>query len=319
MKDIWAPLTEENIINCVENSISRNLTSLCLKRNSYINRVYELEEEDTRERLIIKFYRPGRWTKEMISEEVYFVRHIRDLELPVIPAMEINGKSLFEFSGINYSIYPKMGGRTLDEFDEEMWQEIGRIIGRLHLASEKHTSSDRIIWEPNIATRHHLETILNSGTVPKDFAPPLTETVNEFIKKTNPLFESSGKILLHGDCHRGNFIFRPNEGIYIIDFDDMCIGPSVQDMWMLLPDSVENSKNEINNFIKGYETFREFNSAELSLIDPLRAMRMVHFASWCAIQSNEPHFEKHFPEWGNTKYWNQLIRDIREITASLPS
>jgi Ser/Thr protein kinase RdoA (MazF antagonist) len=94
----------------------------------------------------------------------------------------------------------------------------------------------------------------------------------------------------------------------------MCVGPAVQDMWMLLPDTVENSRTEIANFLKGYGTYRKFDKKELELIPALRGMRMVHFAAWCAIQKGEPHFEQHFPEWGTKKYWNQLINDIRGLS-----
>lgn len=313
MENKWESLTHDAVIAGVEKNTGKKLTGLCMKRNSYINRVFELEDALTKERYIAKFYRPGRWSRQMILEEQDLVFHLKELELPVITPLKFRGEVLFEFDGIFFTFSPRMGGRALDEFDEDRWKEIGRIIGRMHLATEKKDTSSRVTWSPQNATALHLKTLLNSKTVAPDFEKVLENAVNAFIKKFEPLFKSTPMFLLHGDIHRGNFIHRPSEGIYVIDFDDICVGPAVQDLWMLLPDTVENSKNEIKYFLEGYTTFRPFSIKDLELISALRVMRMVHFAAWCAIQKGELHFEQSFPEWGKPKYWNELIRDINSL------
>jgi len=139
---------------------------------------------------------------------------------------------------------------------------------------------------------------------------------NQFIQKYDSHFPKDQNILLHGDCHKGNFIYRPNENIFIVDFDDISIGPVVQDLWMLLPDEPQHCKNEIRHFLEGYETFRSFPIQSLKLIPALRAMRLIHFASWCAIQAKEPEFKNNFPEWGTPRYWNDIIKDLQKITLS---
>ena len=60
----------------------------------------------------------------------------------------------------------------------------------------------------------------------------------DFIEKASPLCDSSNYFLIHGDCHFGNIIYRLGESLYLVDFDDSVIGPPVQDIWMLLPDTV---------------------------------------------------------------------------------
>lgn len=287
------------------------MSNLLMRRNSYINRVYELERKDNKERLIAKFYRPGRWTKGMILEEHGFVKDLFAKENHVIPPLEFKGKTLFDAGGILFTVFPKKGGRALDEFDKEGWINIGRVIGKIHLVSSKEPETKRILWKPSVATAHHMEVIDKAGVLPEDFKTSFDTTVSLLIKTGEPFFEGAPLIKLHGDIHRGNFIHRPGEGTYIVDFDDMCTGPAVQDMWMMLPDTVENSSNEISWFIQGYETFRPFPYRSLELVPYLRAMRMVHFASWCAVQKDDSDFATHFPEWGTKKYWGQLIRDIR--------
>ena len=52
-------------------------TGTCQALNSYENRVYEVEVEDTSGsigRRIVKFYRPGRWSDDAILEDPTFPR-----------------------------------------------------------------------------------------------------------------------------------------------------------------------------------------------------------------------------------------------------
>ena len=310
---MWQNLNHDTILNSVEKTLGVKVSNLLLERNSYINRVYELEEYDSQKRFIVKFYRPNRWTKEMVLEEHQFLAELAQKEIPVIPPLSFNNTTLFEVNKIYYAIFPKKGGRSLDEFSKENWQELGRLLGRVHLVGATHQSSTRVIWRPTIATKHHLEILLKSDYVLEDFKKPLGQTVEMFMQKAEPLFNNQAAILLHGDCHKSNLISRPNESIYIIDFDDMSFGPPVQDIWMLLPDIPEACDKELAWFLKGYETFREFDQTTLDLVPALRGIRLIHFAAWLAIQSSETNFTKHFPQAGTKRYWNELIKDIQEI------
>ena len=99
------------------------------------------------------------------------------------------------------------------------------------------------------------------------------DTVDEIIELVEPLFADIENIRLHGDCHPANIIYRPGESIYLIDFDDMAVGPAVQDLWMLLPGHARHAQRELNLLLEGYEMFRSFDRRSLRLIEPLRAMR----------------------------------------------
>jgi Ser/Thr protein kinase RdoA (MazF antagonist) len=109
------------------------------------------------------------------------------------------------------------------------------------------------------------------------------------------------RIRIHGDCHRGNILDRLEEGLLLIDFDDMAMGPPVQDLWLLLPDRAGKSLHEIELFLQGYERFRSFDRTGLRCIEPLRAMRMVYFLAWCSRQTGDARFRKNFPDWGATR------------------
>jgi len=313
MQTIWHNLNPDNIFKTVEETLGTKLSNICLKRNSYINRVYELEEHDSEKRFIVKFYRPNRWTQKQIREEHQFLAELNEKEIPVIPPLTIKKQTLFNFENIPYALFPKMGGRAVDEFDQEGWMTLGRTIARIHLIGELHKKSSRMVWTPSIATKHHLDIIAKTDFLLPDFEKSFNQICELFIKKSTPQFKNVESFLIHGDLHKGNLLTRPGEGLFIVDFDDCCIGPVAQDLWMLLPDTLENSENELSWFLAGYELFREFDRDSLDLIPSLQAMRIIHYVAWLAIQCREPDFATHFPQAGTRRYWNQLIKDLQQI------
>ncbi len=313
MSTVWQELDHAAVLHGIEAVLGEKLSNLLRRRNSYINRVYELEKHASRERVIVKFYRPGRWTDKMILEEHRFLQDLAKEEVPVIPPLNINGQTLFYLKGIAFEIMPKKGGRALDEFDKDAWEQLGRLLARIHLIGALHGQADRFIWRPAAATRAHLKVLAEHDFLLPDFRASFLTTAEKLIAAADPLFNSAEYILIHGDCHKGNLLHRPGEGIYIVDFDDICIGPPAQDLWMLLPGEVEKSQEELSWFLKGYETFRPFDLNSLNLVPYLRAMRIVHYAAWLAVQSKEPDFGVHFPHAGNARYWGELIRELQEI------
>ncbi|RAP31447.1 serine/threonine protein kinase [Candidatus Marinamargulisbacteria bacterium SCGC AG-343-D04] len=306
---IWESLTLESAMQAVEDACQQRLTNVCIPRNSYINRVYEMEL-DSQDRVIAKFYRPNRWSTDMILGEHFFLKHAHDNDLPVIPPLTFNDKTLFMLDEIPFALFPKKGGRVMDEFNEDLWKETGRLLGRLHNLGQTITDSGRMKWRPKIATTRHLKTLCDCGVIPEDYRAVSIRAIEQFIQKADSLFSRCEMFLIHGDCHYGNIIYRPGEHVYLVDFDDVVIGPSVQDVWMLLPDETGQCKQELAWFQEGYSVFRDFSARELDLIPALRIMRQIHFAAWCAVQSQEAHFQHHFPDWGSTKYWNEWVKSI---------
>ena len=90
---------------------------------------------------------------------------------------------------------------------------------------------------------------------------------------------------------------------------------------MLLPGHPQDSLAELDAFAEGYETFRPFDWDELDLVEPLRAMRYVHYAAWCARQQADQGFVQTVQGWGTPDYWQQeidlLARQHDEISALL--
>lgn len=309
MKADFEELTPEILLNSVERSLKRNLTGLTSPLPSYINRVYELEAEDG-ERLIAKFFRPGRWTKGALIDEQNFVKDCFDDEIPVIPPMELfDGELINDANGIFFSVMPKRFGREIEINEDDDYIRLGTLLGRIHIAGLKREAKERVSLHPLKSTKKDVDYLLDNF-VPEDFKNAFELTCNSIIDLSVPLFENISFQRIHGDCHQKNILNRPGEGMMIIDFDDMMVGPSVHDMWLLLPDHANNSRHEINLILSGYETFKEFDDREIRLIEPLRAMRMIYYLAWCAKQASDYRFKTTFPQWGSLGFWNNEITDL---------
>ncbi|MFZ5798983.1 MAG: serine/threonine protein kinase [Desulfobulbus sp.] len=305
-------LTPDLVLTLAEQALAVRCTNLCRPLASYINRVYELETEE-REGLIIKFYRPGRWSEAALHDEHDFLLELAAQEIPVIPPLRLrDGSTLGSHQGMRYALFPKCGGRSFDEYTDDQWLELGRLIGRTHAVGAAHPPRDRIILAPDRSTREQVDYLLETGFIPSDLRRSYAELAETLIAAITPLFAGVEMIRIHGDCHFANLIHRPGESFFLIDFDDMAVGPPVQDFWMLLPDYAEQSFPEIELFLEGYETFRHFDRRTLALIEPLRAMRFIHYSAWCARQVADDGSSPVIPDFGIPHYWQREIKDLSD-------
>jgi len=306
-------LDPNTVLNLVEGALDIPCTNLCRQLNSYINRVFELETVDGKG-LVVKFYRPGRWSKTALQDEHDFLLELDQQEIPVIPPLPLsNGETLGSERGVCFSVFPRCGGRSYDEFNEEQWLEIGRLIGRSHAVGAVHPSKDRITMRPAQSTTEQIAFILESGVISQQPVASRFSTIcDRLLAEIDPMFEGTTLSRIHGDCHFSNIIYRPGESFFLIDFDDMVMGPAVQDLWMLLPGTPRESLLEIEFFLEGYETFHHFDRRTLRLIEPLRAMRFLHYIAWLTHQYVADGATPLFPEFASTEYWEMEIADLED-------
>ena len=84
----------------------------------------------------------------------------------------------------------------------------------------------------------------------------------------------------------------------LVDFDDSMMGPPIQDLWLLARGTDEEARQGREDLLAGYEIFREFDRATLALIEPLRAMRIIHMSGWIARRWDDPSFPTRFRTFG---------------------
>lgn len=308
----FSALVPERFIDAVEQALDIRLTGTANPLTSYINRVYELEAED-RTRYVAKFYRPGRWAEEALRDEHRFVRDCESAEIPVVaPIVQTNGDTLGCLDGVFFAVFPKRHGRQFEICGDEDWIRLGHLLGRTHVAGSRMEAPARIRLHPETSTENDIVTLLDGDFMPPHLADRFETVADTILDTIEPGFDGLEFIRIHGDCHNGNLLDRPDEGMMIIDFDDMAMGPPVQDLWMLLPDHVDKARKELNLILEGYEQFRSFDYSSIRVIESLRVMRMLYFLAWCSTQIDDYRFQRNFPDWGSDGFWESEIRDLEQ-------
>lgn len=86
---------------------------------------------------------------------------------------------------------------------------------------------------------------------------------------------------------------------------------------MLLSGDEETRAIQMQKILLGYRDFRDFDPAELLLIEPLRTLRLMHHAAWLARRWDDPAFPRAFPFFNTQRYWSEHILELREQWAAI--
>jgi len=310
-------LNPDLVLDTVE-SLGYKTTGRVLTMNSMENRVYEVEIESDSDNpsdhfKIIKFYRPGRWSKIQIQEEHDFLADLSEFEVPVIAPIQFDGQSLFTMKELElyFTVFNKQGGRAPDEFTNEEIEQVGRLLARLHNVGSMKDAPHRLKLTPEVYLKSNMDFLLDQKIIPSHLEKMYKDVLEQIYSLTKNRFKNISYQRIHGDCHLGNII-RRGDVFYLIDFDDMVMGPCVQDMWLLLPGRDEYAENLRSRLIESYMTMRDFNFEELRLTETLRTLRMINYSAWIAKRYEDPAFKNAFPFFEQPSYWEGQINDLRE-------
>jgi Ser/Thr protein kinase RdoA (MazF antagonist) len=314
--DAFSNLSPDDILNAID-AAGYRCDGCIYPLNSYENRVYQVGIEDDKP-IIAKFYRPGRWTDEAIIEEHDFSIMLAGEELPVIaPLINNDQKSLYHSAAFRFSLYNKVGGRTPELDNPEHLTQIGRTLARIHnfgaLESFQHRATISIASMGEETSQYLLE----NKFIPDDLLPAYESLIEEVIVKVKNCFSNAGTvshIRLHGDCHLGNILWN-DDTPFMVDFDDTMMGPAIQDLWMLLSGDRNYMTARLYDILDGYCEFREFDPAELHLLEALRTLRIINYSCWIARRWQDPAFPMAFPWFNSQIYWQDQILSLREQSA----
>ena len=309
-------LTPDQVMNAIEKhpvlGEKRHCTGFCQPLASFENRVYEVEFEHpstgVKSRHVVKFYRPGRWTQEQIQEEHQFMLDIEAAEVPVVVPhyFEEPGQTLrTSDQGLFYCLYPKVGGRQPEDLPKEKLEQLGRLIARMHMVGDAKKAMHRVHLTPETYGRASLDFLLSAGCVSSQIEPRFEKCVSEIVLRSEKLFQGQPLQRIHGDCHAGNILWNEKLGPFFIDFDDMVVGPPIQDLWLLAPDP-----DQLQCLIDGYHMMNDLPMGSVKLVESLRALRMIHYATWIAKRYEDPAFKKAFPHFESPRYWEELTYDL---------
>ncbi len=286
--------------------------------NSYENRVYQVGI-DNAEPLIAKFYRPMRWSREQILEEHQFCFELLEQELPVVvPIVNGEGESLFDYRDFMFALYPRKGGHAPELSNLDNLFSLGRLLGRIHGVGAAYPFRHRPVLDSQ-SYGHDSVALISDSFIPADLKnsyDTLTRDLLQAIDATMQGAANGQMIRVHGDCHIGNMLWR-DDAPHFVDFDDARMAPAIQDIWMLLSGNRVAQTAQLSEIVDGYSEFYDFHPAELKLIEPLRTLRMLHYSAWLARRWQDPAFPRSFPWFNTDRYWGQHILELREQLAAL--
>jgi Ser/Thr protein kinase RdoA (MazF antagonist) len=294
-----------------------------LALNSYENRVYQIGIEDG-EPVVAKFYRPGRWSDAAIREEHAFSAELAAQEIPVVAPLRLPradgvAESLFSHRGFRYAVFPRRGGRwpELGTAVDREW--VGRFLGRIHGVGRAARFQERATLSVRDLGRNARDFVLDGDWMPDYLATKYADLTDELLEEVEAQADGWGGARLGrilGDCHRGNILWT-DQGPHFVDLDDCLTGPAIQDIWMLLSGSQQEMRTELTDLLKGYEQFLPFDRGELALIEPLRALRMIHYSAWLARRWDDPAFPRAFPWFAEPRYWEEHYRALQDQLAAV--
>lgn len=286
--------------------------------NSYENRVYQLGDEEGA-LWVLKFYRPARWSDAQIAEEHDFTFEMAAAELPVAAPLRRDGASLFEHRRLRFAAFPFLAGRAPELDDPATLTLLGRTLARMHSLGARARFRHRpALTLDRFGVRARAQ-VINSGFVPETLTEQYARVSEQVIGRIRQSFEAFGPlpgVRIHGDCHAGNILWRATGPVFV-DLDDCMAGPRIQDLWMFLAGDAANQQSSWAALMEGYELFGELDFTELTLVESLRSLRILHYASWIAHRWHDPAFPRAFPWFADARFWERHIGDLFEQLAAM--
>ncbi|SPE25672.1 Serine/threonine protein kinase [Burkholderiales bacterium] len=335
VEEPFAGLSPDAILNAIDSVLDAcgppegvRTSGQVLALNSYENRVFQVGLESVTARtpvapVVVKFYRPGRWSDAQILEEHAFLEELVQAEVPAVPALRYGGRTLHGAGGFRFSIFERRGGRTPELSDPAVRERIGRFLGRLHALGARSAFAARSRLDVATFGSEPSAYLLENDWLPPELAPVYRGLVEHALEHVRVAFERAGPVRyqrVHGDCHPGNVLWNEagNEpGPHFVDFDDSSMAPAVQDLWMLLSGDRAEMSSQLRDVLRGYALFARFAPSQLLLIEPLRTLRLIHYASWIARRWHDPAFPAAFPWFLEPRYWEARILELREQLAAM--
>jgi len=317
----YAGLTPDTVLNALD-SIGLVTDGRQLALNSYENRVFQVGLDDG-SFVVAKFYRPGRWSDGEILEEHAFINELSELEIPAVPALVIDARTLHRYEGFRFTVFARRGGRAPNLDDPRVREWLGRFIGRIHAVGRTRPFTQRPALDADSFGVEPRAYLLEHDWLPPELKSVYAGVSQQALDGVAACFERAGKVQslrLHGDVHEGNVLWTDspgNVGPHFVDFDDSRMGPAVQDLWMLLGGERAEQTARLADLLEGYEDFSDFDRRELHLVEALRTLRLMHYSAWIARRWNDPAFPAAFPWFNTQRYWEDRILELREQVAEM--
>lgn len=302
-------LSPDTILDAME-SQAFNIDGRVTALNSYENRVYQIGIDEA-EPLIVKFYRPERWSGAQIQEEHDFCFEIEAHDIPVVtPLKNDMGESIYHFKGFDFAVFPRKGGYAPELDYQDNLAIMGRTLARLHNIGAQKTFQHRPTLNAQTFGQDSIDFVAEQFIPFEHKSAYLAVTENIMALVTDKL-QPATNIRVHGDLHIGNILLR-DDIPYLVDFDDSRLAPAIQDIWMLLSGEDHEQQIQLQKIMAAYSEFRNFPHSELPMIESFRTLRMIHHTAWLARRWEDPAFPPAFPWFDTHQFWAQHVGDLNQ-------
>jgi Ser/Thr protein kinase RdoA (MazF antagonist) len=276
--------------------------------------LHPVDERRLDRAVVVKFYRPNRWSDAQILEEHAFAMRLQEAELNVAAPVSFEGRSLHHWDGHRYAVFDCWRGVAPDLDRAGDRPLLGRSLARLHAVGRRFNLAARAPhagWRAGSVAR---QAVLESRQLPPEMAHNYARASGELLASIREVWERCGPVrnfAIHGDCHPGNVLWNA-QGPVFVDLDDCLMAPPIQDLWMLVAGSAAERSLEWRQLLEGYTEFGSVDALEFDLIESLRGLRMLAHAAWISDRWLDPAFPRAFPWFGEARYWERHIAEIWE-------
>ncbi|MBY0412834.1 MAG: phosphotransferase [Bdellovibrionales bacterium] len=272
--------------------------------------------------VVLKFYRPGRWSLEALQDEVQFLEDLREAQVPFV--RPIGNVRIWQ--GIYYIVFETISKSYVvapEILHEDSVRKLVQNVARIHDVGTKTIAASRPQFDPEEMCTGCFEVIKRSGFLPKELQRPYEEFIGELVAKITTIKDIPIQ-RIHGDTYSGNTMWNSN-GPMFMDLDDFQMGPVALDLRLLssgcrlntLPESMNRiecrdiQQELILNF---YREVRSFPKSWEVLFPLLSACRDIQFDAWFSARWREPGFAENYPSEDITDfaYWKNSLEVLQD-------
>lgn len=289
-------------------------------RDSAENRVFAFGE------VILKIFRPGRWSLEALREEVIFLEDLRDAGVPAVRPLG----TIQTWQGLHHLAYERVPEPCEEDrpvLDRGQVEQLVALIAEVHRVGAQRDAPHRPRLEPVGMGRGLLQVIDDRGYLPASLAGRYREGVQELCARTEVLLRGVPQQRIHADLGTWNVLWRP-EGPLLMDLDDFQVGPTALDLrmasfpWRLdtLPGDMDREARREHQHalvVEHYRRHLRFDDAWEALFRPTALLRGVVFDAWFSNNWDEPGFREHYPDDDITgaAYWSRGVEGLERWLA----
>jgi Ser/Thr protein kinase RdoA (MazF antagonist) len=228
-----------------------------------------------------------RWALDFVKMQTDVFEYLKNaapnLMFPsVVPSL--NGEKITFVDGFAVRFLTFLEGNILGDMKRspELYRDLGCFLGQFSNAmtgfSHPGMEGSDPLWKLDnvMACKAYLADVIDEDTRDR-----MTRLYEAYEKNIQPRLQNLRKAILHGDANEQNFLILPDQPGKIaglIDFGEMQYGTQINDLAIALAYSLlgeDDIQMAANNIIEGYTKEFPLEEAEIDILYPLVAMRLV--------------------------------------------